>query len=55
MVNAQGKISQRMDGAVTQRIVLEREGVEFRMDGRMDLKKVGWRPRSPRRPRGSTR
>ena len=45
VVNAQGGISLRKAGSgqVTQRILLEREGVEFNWKDRIDLKKFGWR------------
>lgn len=33
------------DGALTQRMRLEREGVRFDARGRVDLERCGWRPR----------
>ena len=35
VINAQGRISQRLHGAVTQRILLEREGIRFDAGGRV--------------------
>ena len=59
VVNAAGRISVRGEGAggVTQRILLEREGIRFGGD-RIDLERFGWRPRAtatPRRRRPSPR
>lgn len=44
VVNARGEISRRSRGAgeVTQRILLEREGVAFNGRGRIDLARYGW-------------
>lgn len=44
VVNAKGEISRRARGAgeVTQRILLEREGIRFNARGRIDLVKFGW-------------
>ena len=45
VLNARGAISPRPGGAaITQRLRLEREGVEFGQDGRVDLEAFGWRP-----------
>jgi methylated-DNA-protein-cysteine methyltransferase-like protein len=46
VINARGEISlPRSSGAdVTQRLRLEREGIEFDGRGRIDLRKFGWRP-----------
>ncbi|MDH3297743.1 MAG: methylated-DNA--[protein]-cysteine S-methyltransferase [Gemmatimonadota bacterium] len=45
VLNARGMISQRPGGAVvTQRLRLEREGVAFGQDGRVDLEFCGWIP-----------
>lgn len=46
VVNSAGKISARADGApsVEQRRRLEREGVRFEPNGRIDLARFGWRP-----------
>ena len=46
VINAQGRISQRPVGAITQRILLEREGVTFGAAGRTSLSRFGWRRRS---------
>ena len=45
VVNAQGKVSRRrVPGAeLTQRMLLEREGVRFGPGGRISLKRFGWR------------
>lgn len=46
VVNASGGISLRSSsGAISQRILLEREGVTFDMRGRISLERFGWRPR----------
>jgi len=47
VINARGGISLRpgSGGDVTQRLLLEREGVRFDARGRIDLKLFGWRPR----------
>jgi len=47
IVNAKGEISRRSHagGELTQRILLEREGVRFNARGRIDLARYGW-PRS---------
>lgn len=47
VVNAQGKVSRRrVPGAeLTQRMLLEREGVRFGPGGRIPLARYGWRPR----------
>lgn len=45
VLNARGAISPRPGGAaITQRLRLEREGVGFGQDGRVDLEAFGWRP-----------
>jgi methylated-DNA-protein-cysteine methyltransferase-like protein len=47
VVNASGAISlRRTDGAIAQRLLLEREGVRFDARDRISLKRFGWRPRS---------
>jgi methylated-DNA-protein-cysteine methyltransferase-like protein len=53
VVNAQGEISRRKGGGgeLEQRILLEREGVEFNRKNRIDLRRFGWRRRAPRPPR----
>lgn len=50
VVNAQGKVSRRrVPGAeLTQRMLLEAEGVRFGPGGRISLARYGWRP-GPRR------
>jgi methylated-DNA-protein-cysteine methyltransferase-like protein len=47
VVNARGEISPRRDpgGEWVQRVLLEREGIEFDANGRIDLRRYGWRPR----------
>lgn len=44
VVNAKGAISRRSRGGgeITQRILLEREGIGFSARGRIDLAKYGW-------------
>ena len=45
VLNARGAISPRSGGdAITQRLRLEREGVHFGQDGRVDLGAFGWIP-----------
>lgn len=48
VVNAAGKVSRRRyPGAeLTQRMLLEREGVEFGPGGRIPLARFGWTPRN---------
>jgi methylated-DNA-protein-cysteine methyltransferase related protein len=54
VINAAGKISLRRasSGGVTQRLILEREGIRFDAGGRADLERFGWHPRqrTGRRP-----
>jgi methylated-DNA-protein-cysteine methyltransferase-like protein len=45
VLNARGASSLRAGGDVTQRLLLEREGVHFDAGGRADLAAHGWRPR----------
>ena len=46
VVNAAGAISLRpFDGGISQRLLLEKEGVRFDARGRIPLKSFGWRPR----------
>jgi methylated-DNA-protein-cysteine methyltransferase-like protein len=59
VVNAKGEISRRAASILSgeenlQRVLLEREGVEFDSAGRIDLKRFRWMPRrrSSRKPRG---
>ena len=51
VVNAKGEVSRRArsGGEVTQRILLEQEGVAFDAAGRMPLKRVTWRAALQRR------
>ena len=43
VVNSQGQISLRAGaGGELQRVLLEDEGVEFGINGRIDLKQFGW-------------
>lgn len=48
VINAQGRVSRRrIPGAeLTQRVLLEREGVWFSASGRVDLNRSGWKPRT---------
>lgn len=51
VVNAQGAVSARGDtggGALTQRMLLEAEGVTFDARGRIALDRYRWRPRRKR-------
>jgi methylated-DNA-protein-cysteine methyltransferase-like protein len=53
VVNAEGRISLGdLAGSVTQRLLLEREGVRFGLAGRVDLSRFQWkaRPRAGARP-----
>lgn len=45
VVNARGMVSIRSDGAasLSQRLLLEREGVTFDARGRLSLKRFGWK------------
>lgn len=45
VLNARGASSLRDGGDVTQRLLLEHEGVRFDAGGRTDLAVHGWRPR----------
>jgi methylated-DNA-protein-cysteine methyltransferase-like protein len=47
VINAKGEISLRSTAGagLTQRMLLEREGVRFDTRGRVPLKLVGWKPR----------
>lgn len=46
IVNAHGAISlDRVNGGLTQRLLLEAEGVRFDGRGRIDLRRHQWRPR----------
>lgn len=47
VVNAQGGISlDPLNGGLTQRLLLEKEGVSFDARGRISLSRYQWRPRS---------
>jgi methylated-DNA-protein-cysteine methyltransferase-like protein len=47
IVNAVGRITLGdMAGAVTQRLLLEREGVRFDASGRVDLRRFQWKARA---------
>jgi methylated-DNA-protein-cysteine methyltransferase-like protein len=48
VVNAQGAISLRDHHALTQRMLLAREGVRFDGRGRVDLTRCAWKPRMQR-------
>lgn len=47
VINSQGKISPRAggDGDQHQRLLLEAEGIRFDRSSRVDLDRVGWKPR----------
>jgi methylated-DNA-protein-cysteine methyltransferase-like protein len=48
VINAQGRVSPRSGdggGSVTQRVLLEAEGVRFDAAGRVSLARQGWTPR----------
>jgi len=49
VLNAQGLISLRDHHALTQRMLLTREGIRFDSRGRVDLARFGWAPRRRRR------
>jgi methylated-DNA-protein-cysteine methyltransferase-like protein len=46
VVNAAGAISLRPNGGISQRLLLETEGVRFDARGRISLKSFGWRVRA---------
>ena len=49
VINAQGRISLRLTtGGLSQRLLLEREGVVFDAGGRVSLKTFGWQPTARR-------
>lgn len=57
VVNAKGEISPRSagDSHELQRMLLEAEGVEFTLRGVIDLRRFGWKPKTPKaaaKPRG---
>lgn len=48
VINAQGRVSPRSGdggGSLTQRVLLEAEGVRFDAAGRVSLARQGWKPR----------
>ena len=47
VINAQGRVSRRRAAGaeLTQRMLLEREGVKFGPSGRIDLNRFGWKLR----------
>jgi methylated-DNA-protein-cysteine methyltransferase-like protein len=47
VLNAQGSVSIRNHHALTQRLLLAREGVRFDARARVDLTRFGWRPGRP--------
>jgi methylated-DNA-protein-cysteine methyltransferase related protein len=48
VVNAAGAISLRpMSGGISQRLLLEKEGVRFDARGRIPLRAFGWKSRAP--------
>lgn len=53
VVNAKGMISRRSvpGSELSQRMLLEAEGVYFDLNGRVDLTKYGWTPRGATGPR----
>ncbi|MEX2154063.1 MAG: methylated-DNA--[protein]-cysteine S-methyltransferase [Gemmatimonadaceae bacterium] len=47
VINAAGAISLHpMTGGISQRMLLEKEGVRFNAGGKVSLKRFGWRPRA---------
>lgn len=47
VVNARGEVSRRTGNRMSERIqrmLLEEEGVEFQVNGRIDLERFGWVP-----------
>jgi methylated-DNA-protein-cysteine methyltransferase related protein len=53
VINARGEVSARAErgSELTQRFLLQREGVRFDARGRVALARFGWRPRPAARPR----
>ena len=45
VLNAEGAVSLRNHHALTQHLLLTREGVRFDVRGRVDLARFGWKPR----------
>ena len=56
VVNARGMVSIRSDGAasLSQRLLLEKEGITFDARGRLSLERFGWKTARPKR-QGSSR
>ena len=54
VVNAKGMISRRSvpGSELSQRMLLEAEGIYFDLNGRVDLTEYGWTPRGARGARG---
>jgi len=54
VINAEGRVSRRRSAGaeLSQRILLEREGVKFGPDARIPLEVFGWKPK--RQPPGSS-
>jgi methylated-DNA-protein-cysteine methyltransferase-like protein len=55
VINARGMVSVRRGdsgGALTQRLLLEREGVRFDQRGRVALERYRWQPAGRKRPTG---
>ena len=50
VINAKGEVSPRArgDSHELQRLLLEAEGVEFDLRGRVDLKRFAWKPKARR-------
>ena len=46
VVNAAGAISVRASGGLSQRLLLEKEGVQFDARARISLPRFGWKPRN---------
>lgn len=55
VVNSKGTISTDGEHPGLQRAMLEAEGVPFDRDGRIDLARVGWRPRATSDRRASSK
>jgi methylated-DNA-protein-cysteine methyltransferase-like protein len=52
IINSEGRISPRSGGGhdELQRVLLEEEGVEFSLDGRIDLSRFGWQEKRASEP-----
>ena len=50
VINARGTVSPRRggSGSISQRLLLEREGVVFDAGGRVSFERYGWKPRARR-------